>query len=328
MARAIWFSIQTFRFSFVNGKYPPSQGQSCYFEPFLFSPNEHMKQKMKQKNNEPIPRVCVFLTSLWEQLQKRLRRITLCRYSKYVHSKLKTKATKIKKVREFWWTIVYGLLLYRKKTPSWLLVLANFIICLPTEKPRDIAFIPSTLKRVQGWRVEWIRYIKRQLNKRLYQSSMFLHFRLRSLVGRGSDSFLVCSHTDLHIDNRWDFHHIRSRLEDKKGSNWRVEWWTKQTNVRNVTQWRGQLGAPRRNLCVQAATQTFLSGIPLFHHDANINICQSRKLYGFAYTLYRIWLDPSVWGLRDCHWLQFVDTSLNPQAQPGIIDINLPAGHW
>ena len=115
MARAIWFSIQTFRFSFVNGKYPPSQGQSCYFEPFLFSPNEHMKQKMKQKNNEPRPRVCVFLTSLWEQLQKRLRRITLCRYSKYVHSKLKTKATKIKKVREFWWTIVYSLLLYRIK---------------------------------------------------------------------------------------------------------------------------------------------------------------------------------------------------------------------
>lgn len=48
---------------------------------------------------------------------------------------------------------------------------------------------------------------------------MFLHFRPRSLVGRGSDSFLVYLHTDLHIDNSWDSHHIRSRLEDKKDQN-------------------------------------------------------------------------------------------------------------
>ena len=52
-----------------------------------------------------------------------------------------------------------------------------------------------------------------------YQCSMFLHFRLRNLVGRGSDSFLVCSHTDLHIDSSWDSHHIRSRLEDKQDQN-------------------------------------------------------------------------------------------------------------
>ena len=33
------------------------------------------------------------------------------------------------------------------------LVLEKFITCLPPEKPRDIAFIPSVLKRVQRWRV-------------------------------------------------------------------------------------------------------------------------------------------------------------------------------
>ena len=31
-----------------------------------------------------------------------------------------------------------------------LLVLANFITCLPPEIPRDIAFIPSVIKRVQS----------------------------------------------------------------------------------------------------------------------------------------------------------------------------------
>ena len=36
------------------------------------------------------------------------------------------------------------------------LVLEKFITCLPPEKPRDIAFIPSVLKRVQRWRVTWI----------------------------------------------------------------------------------------------------------------------------------------------------------------------------
>ena len=40
-----------------------------------------------------------------------------------------------------------------------LLVLANFITCFPPEIPRDIAFIPSILKRVQRWRVSWIRSI-------------------------------------------------------------------------------------------------------------------------------------------------------------------------
>ena len=36
---------------------------------------------------------------------------------------------------------------------------ANFIFCLPPEIPRDIAFIPSILKRVQRWWVSWIRPI-------------------------------------------------------------------------------------------------------------------------------------------------------------------------
>ena len=31
--------------------------------------------------------------------------------------------------------------------------IVNFIICLPPEIPRDIAFIPSILDRVQRWRV-------------------------------------------------------------------------------------------------------------------------------------------------------------------------------
>ena len=40
------------------------------------------------------------------------------------------------------------------------LALANFIFCLPPEIPRDIAFIPSILKRVQRWRVSRIRSIR------------------------------------------------------------------------------------------------------------------------------------------------------------------------
>ena len=39
-----------------------------------------------------------------------------------------------------------------KETRPRLLVLANFITCLPPEMPRDIAFIPSILERVQRWR--------------------------------------------------------------------------------------------------------------------------------------------------------------------------------
>ena len=31
--------------------------------------------------------------------------------------------------------------------------------CLPPEEPRDIVFIPSVLKRVQRWRISWIRSI-------------------------------------------------------------------------------------------------------------------------------------------------------------------------
>ena len=46
-----------------------------------------------------------------------------------------------------------------KQTRQLLLVLANFITCFPPEIPRDIAFIPSILKRVQRWRVSWIRSI-------------------------------------------------------------------------------------------------------------------------------------------------------------------------
>ena len=33
--------------------------------------------------------------------------------------------------------------------------LANFILCLSPEKPRDIAFFPSILKRRQRWRVSF-----------------------------------------------------------------------------------------------------------------------------------------------------------------------------
>ena len=34
-----------------------------------------------------------------------------------------------------------------------------FFTCFPPEKPREIAFIPSVLERVQRWRVSWIRSI-------------------------------------------------------------------------------------------------------------------------------------------------------------------------
>ena len=35
--------------------------------------------------------------------------------------------------------------------------MANFITWLPPEIPRDIAFIPSILERVQSWRASWLR---------------------------------------------------------------------------------------------------------------------------------------------------------------------------
>ena len=41
----------------------------------------------------------------------------------------------------------------KKKTRPRLLVLANFITCLPPEIQRDIASIPAIPKRVQRWRV-------------------------------------------------------------------------------------------------------------------------------------------------------------------------------
>ena len=40
-----------------------------------------------------------------------------------------------------------------KQTRARLLVLANFLTCLPPEIPRGIAFLPSILKRLQRWRV-------------------------------------------------------------------------------------------------------------------------------------------------------------------------------
>ena len=46
-----------------------------------------------------------------------------------------------------------------KQTRPRLILLANFFTCLPPEIPRDIASIPSTLKRVRRWRVSWIRAI-------------------------------------------------------------------------------------------------------------------------------------------------------------------------
>ena len=46
-----------------------------------------------------------------------------------------------------------------KQTRPWFLVLEKFITCLPPEKPRDIAFIPSVLNRVQRLWASWIRSI-------------------------------------------------------------------------------------------------------------------------------------------------------------------------
>ena len=44
-------------------------------------------------------------------------------------------------------------LVLRGRTRPRSVVLENFIICLPLEIPRNTAFIPSILKRVQRWRV-------------------------------------------------------------------------------------------------------------------------------------------------------------------------------
>ena len=44
-------------------------------------------------------------------------------------------------------------LVLRERTRPRSVVLENFIICLPLEIPRNTAFIPSILKRVQRWRV-------------------------------------------------------------------------------------------------------------------------------------------------------------------------------
>ena len=60
------------------------------------------------------------------------------------------------------------------KSRSRLLLLANFITCLPRLIPCDIAFIPSILKRVQRCWVSWVRpirlrmftsYIKRRMRE-------------------------------------------------------------------------------------------------------------------------------------------------------------------
>ena len=97
-----------------------------------------------------------------------------------------------------------------------------------SEKPRMLTIYRSNQSTESDQKAILLNFLPNESNTlyyilltessdiRPYQCSMFLHFRLRSLVGRGSDSFLVCSHTDLHIDNSWDSHHIRSRLEDKK----------------------------------------------------------------------------------------------------------------
>ena len=54
---------------------------------------------------------------------------------------------------------------WNKQTRPRFLVLADFITCFPHQKPRDIAFFPSVLKRVQRWRVLWIRSITTKRNK-------------------------------------------------------------------------------------------------------------------------------------------------------------------
>ena len=46
-----------------------------------------------------------------------------------------------------------------KQTQPQFLLLAIFFTCLPSEKPLDLAFIPSVLEFVQRWRVSWIRSI-------------------------------------------------------------------------------------------------------------------------------------------------------------------------
>ena len=59
-------------------------------------------------------------------------------------------------------------------------MLANFSTCLPPEIPRDIAFIPAILERVQRWRVSWIRSIT--FIHLLFFASLKLVFRINYKV--------------------------------------------------------------------------------------------------------------------------------------------------
>jgi len=71
----------------------------------------------------------------------------------------------------------------------WPLVLANFITCLLPEIPRDIAFIPSILERVQRWQVPWIRSIRQQLANCLSEISC-LQVRASHYLSVLSPSFI------------------------------------------------------------------------------------------------------------------------------------------
>ena len=52
----------------------------------------------------------------------------------------------------FAWLLNRRFVLRDKQSRPRFLALANFTYCLPPKLPRNIAFIPSILKRVQRWR--------------------------------------------------------------------------------------------------------------------------------------------------------------------------------
>ena len=87
---------------------------------------------------------------------------------------------------------------YNLQTRLRFCALADFITCLPPEKSRDIAFIPSVLKHVQRWRVSRIRsnHVKSTI-RGYYELTVAcspvgsMHRALRPIIAKASVRFLV-----------------------------------------------------------------------------------------------------------------------------------------
>ena len=94
-----------------------------------------------------------------------------------------------------------------------------FIVC-PPEKPRDIANGPSILRRMQRWRVSWIRSI---VNEQ--------HLYLVALTIFGVDRSALCS---------WIFL-LYTSLVASNSAQWRVTWtseWVQHTVHQLARKWQ------------------------------------------------------------------------------------------